>query len=100
MPKVGKKHYPYTHAGRRAAKEAAKKKGKKVQYTESTYKRIANLLFEAKKKKKPKTEPTNAEEHWKEGLAAIAGGKLGNADLIRLGIAKPNWGAGLGKPNK
>ena len=47
MPKVGKKHYPYTHAGRRAAKEAAKKKGLKVEYTESTYERIAKLLGEA-----------------------------------------------------
>jgi DNA invertase Pin-like site-specific DNA recombinase len=46
MPKVGKKHYPYTHAGRRAAKDAAKKKGKKVRYTESTYERIIKLLFE------------------------------------------------------
>jgi len=49
MPKVGKKHYPYTHAGRRAAKAAAKKKGKKVRYTESTYERIIKLLFEKKK---------------------------------------------------
>jgi hypothetical protein len=51
MPKVGKKHYPYTHAGRRAAKAAAKKKGKKVRYTESTYERIANLIFEIRRKK-------------------------------------------------
>ncbi len=35
MPKVGKKHYPYTHAGKRAAKEAAKKQGLKVEYTEN-----------------------------------------------------------------
>ena len=48
MPKVGKKHYPYTHAGRRAAKEDAKKKGKKVRYTESTYESIIKLLFEKK----------------------------------------------------
>tara|TARA_R110002051_G_scaffold65293_1_gene118532 strand:- start:342 stop:659 length:318 start_codon:yes stop_codon:yes gene_type:complete len=47
MPKVGKKHYPYTHAGRRAAKEAAKKQGLKVEYTESTYESISKLLFEA-----------------------------------------------------
>ena len=46
MPKVGKKHYPYTHAGRRAAKAAAKKKGKKVRYTEGTYERMSHLIFE------------------------------------------------------
>ena len=49
MPKVGKKHYPYTHAGRRAAKEEAKKQGLKVEYTESTYESIIKLLFEKKK---------------------------------------------------
>ena len=32
MPKVGKKHYPYTKKGKAAAKSAAKKKGKKVSY--------------------------------------------------------------------
>ena len=32
MPKVGKKHYPYTKKGKAAAKSAAKKKGKKVKY--------------------------------------------------------------------
>ena len=31
MPKVGKKHYPYTKKGKAAAKRAAKK-GKKVKY--------------------------------------------------------------------
>jgi hypothetical protein len=31
MPKVGKKHYPYTAKGKAAAKSAAKKTGKKVQ---------------------------------------------------------------------
>jgi len=55
MPKVGKKHYPYTHAGRRAAKEAAKKKGKKVQYTESTYENISKLMFEVTKKEAEQT---------------------------------------------
>ena len=50
MPKVGKKHYPYSHAGRRAAKEAAKKSGSKVQYTESTYERISKLMFERRKR--------------------------------------------------
>ena len=30
MPKVGKKHYPYTAKGKAAAKRAAKKTGKKV----------------------------------------------------------------------
>tara|TARA_R100001143_G_scaffold46471_1_gene41526 strand:+ start:74 stop:184 length:111 start_codon:yes stop_codon:yes gene_type:complete len=30
MPKVGKKHYPYTAKGRAAAKKAAKKTGRKV----------------------------------------------------------------------
>jgi hypothetical protein len=29
MPKVGKKHYPYTPAGKAAAAAAKKKKGKK-----------------------------------------------------------------------
>jgi len=32
MPKVGKKHYPYTPKGMAMAKAAAKKKGKKVGY--------------------------------------------------------------------
>tara|TARA_R100000808_G_C2113171_1_gene126642 strand:- start:474 stop:587 length:114 start_codon:yes stop_codon:yes gene_type:complete len=32
MPKVGKKHYPYTPKGIKMAKLAAKKKGKKVSY--------------------------------------------------------------------
>tara|TARA_R100000008_G_scaffold67928_1_gene45070 strand:- start:11838 stop:11948 length:111 start_codon:yes stop_codon:yes gene_type:complete len=30
MPKVGKKHYPYTKKGVAAAKKAAKKTGKKI----------------------------------------------------------------------
>jgi len=30
MPKVGKKHYPYTTKGRKAAKAAAKRTGKKM----------------------------------------------------------------------
>jgi hypothetical protein len=30
MPKVGKKHYPYTAKGKAAAKKAAKSKGMKV----------------------------------------------------------------------
>jgi hypothetical protein len=30
MPKVGKKHYSYTKAGKAAASRAAKKSGKKV----------------------------------------------------------------------
>ena len=30
MPKVGKKHYPYTSKGRAAAKKAAKSTGKKM----------------------------------------------------------------------
>ena len=30
MPKVGKKKFPYTKAGMKAAKKEAKKKGKKV----------------------------------------------------------------------
>jgi len=51
MPKVGKKHYPYTHAGRRAAKAAAKKKGLKVEYTENTYERMVKLIFEKRRKK-------------------------------------------------
>jgi|TARA_R100001443_G_scaffold4053_1_gene12178 hypothetical protein len=32
MPKVGKKHYPYTPKGMAMAKNAAKKAGTKVQY--------------------------------------------------------------------
>jgi len=55
MPKVGKKHYPYTHAGKRAAKEAAKKQGLKVEYTENTYERLAKLMFEVTKKKAQQT---------------------------------------------
>jgi hypothetical protein len=30
MPKVGKKHFPYTPAGKKAAKKEAKKVGKTV----------------------------------------------------------------------
>lgn len=30
MPKVGKKHFPYTAKGKKAAKKLAKKTGKKV----------------------------------------------------------------------
>ena len=30
MPKVGKKHYPYTKKGKAAARKAAKKTGKKL----------------------------------------------------------------------
>jgi hypothetical protein len=30
MPKVGKKHFPYTKKGKQAAKKAAKKTGGKV----------------------------------------------------------------------
>ena len=30
MPKVGKKHYPYTAKGKAAAKKVAKKTGQKV----------------------------------------------------------------------
>jgi len=30
MPKVGKKHYPYTKAGKKAAVRDAKKRGMKV----------------------------------------------------------------------
>jgi len=30
MPRVGKKHYPYTPKGKAAAKAAAKRTGKKV----------------------------------------------------------------------
>ncbi len=33
MPKVGKKKFPYTEAGEKAAKKFAKKKGKKVKKT-------------------------------------------------------------------
>jgi hypothetical protein len=33
MPKVGKKHYSYTTKGRKAAKAAAKRTGKKVTNT-------------------------------------------------------------------
>lgn len=33
MPMVGKKHYSYSAAGRKKAKEEAKKTGKKVKYT-------------------------------------------------------------------
>lgn len=32
MPKVGKKHFPYTEKGMKKAKEFAKKKGMKVAY--------------------------------------------------------------------
>ncbi len=55
MPKVGKKHFAYSHAGRRAAKEYAKKHGLKVEYTESTYENISKLMFEVTKKEAEQT---------------------------------------------
>ena len=36
MPKVGKKHFPYTKKGKKAAKAYAKKQGKKVKVRKST----------------------------------------------------------------
>jgi len=80
MPKVGKKHYPYTHAGRRAAKEAAKKQGLKVEYTESTYENISKLMFEVTKKEaediargiRAKHTPDNATDSDKAGATAQA----------------------------
>jgi len=35
VPKVGKKHFPYTKKGKKAAKAYAKKKGKKVKVSKS-----------------------------------------------------------------
>tara|TARA_R110000824_G_scaffold319063_1_gene506176 strand:- start:203 stop:493 length:291 start_codon:yes stop_codon:yes gene_type:complete len=67
MPKVGKKHYPYTHAGRRAAKESAKKQGLKVEYTESTYESISKLLFEVTKKQAEETARGIKAKHLKDG---------------------------------
>ena len=67
MPKVGKKHYPYTHAGRRADKEAAKKQGLKVEYTESTYESISKLMFEVTKKEAEKTARDVKKRHMKHG---------------------------------
>lgn len=37
MPKVGKKSYPYTKAGKKAAAKEAKKRGKKVTRKKSSY---------------------------------------------------------------
>jgi hypothetical protein len=35
MPKVGKKHYPYTKAGKKAADKDAKKRGMKAERKKS-----------------------------------------------------------------
>jgi len=37
MPKVGKKHFSYSKAGKKAAKVYAKKKGKKVKKLKKKY---------------------------------------------------------------
>ena len=37
MPKVGKKHYPYTPKGKMAARKAAKRTGKTVRKSKSKY---------------------------------------------------------------
>ena len=37
MPKVGKKHYPYTKKGKMAAKKAAKRTGTTVRKSKSKY---------------------------------------------------------------
>ena len=37
MPKVGKKHYPYTAKGTAAAKKAARRKGTKVMKKKGKY---------------------------------------------------------------
>tara|TARA_R100001530_G_C4237825_1_gene134472 strand:- start:464 stop:577 length:114 start_codon:yes stop_codon:yes gene_type:complete len=37
MPKVGKKHFKYTKAGKKAAKRYAKKTGKKMKRKKSVY---------------------------------------------------------------
>ena len=39
MPKVGKKRYPYTAAGKKAAKKARKKVAKKATKRKGTYTR-------------------------------------------------------------
>ena len=72
MPKVGKKHYPCTHAGRRAAIEEAKKQGLKVEYTESTYESISKLMFEAREKIK---DVPNIEEIKEKARGASKGAK-------------------------
>ena len=69
MPKVGKKHYPYTHAGRRAAKEEAKKQGLRVEYTENTYESISKLLFEVTKKQAEKIAREVKARHMEDGEA-------------------------------
>jgi hypothetical protein len=40
MPKVGKKHYPYTKKGVAMAKKAAKKSGKKMTRKKVTKKKV------------------------------------------------------------
>lgn len=37
MPRVGSKHFPYTSKGRKQAKAAAKKSGKKVTHKRGSY---------------------------------------------------------------
>ena len=55
MPTVGKgknrKIYQYNPAGERAARKDARRRGLQVEYTESTYERMAKLIFEIRRKK-------------------------------------------------
>ena len=97
MPKVGKKHYPYTHAGRRAAKEAAKKKELKVEYTENTYECMAKLMFEATNKEKRrrrviikrlKKSSEKADQGYDE--AEIAYTQSGDESLANTGLRNPS----------
>jgi len=98
MPYINGRKVPYNERGKAMAR-AAKKRGQKVSYTESTYESILKLMFEAKKR----ISREDVEKHLQKGIANIAGGKLGDPKLIQQGIAKPSWGAGLDtgeKPKK
>lgn len=50
MPKVGKKHYPYTEEGMEMAKTAAKQSGKSVQMNEKGKKFLKALKGKKKGK--------------------------------------------------
>ena len=88
MPKVGKKHYPYTHAGRRAAKEAAKKQGLKVEYMESTYESISKLMFEAKIKEVPDIDKIRSRARGASEKAK-AEGRVASNNKLSLSVDGP-----------
>ena len=59
MPKVGKKHYPYTPKGMAMAKSAAKNRGSKYFYDKNGVKKLAVTAEDLKKSGKSLREWAN-----------------------------------------